>query len=92
MLRGSGLTLDARPYPDHHRYGLADIARWPAGPVLMTEKDAVKVRRLPPAGRLRPDLWYVPVMAVPAPGFVADLDRLLARRGILPTQPAGAGG
>ncbi|MCG6940068.1 MAG: tetraacyldisaccharide 4'-kinase [Thiohalocapsa sp.] len=92
MLAAHGIGVDARLYPDHHRFAGADIAAWGEGPVLMTEKDAVKVRRLPPAGRLRPDLWYVPVMAVPAPGFVADLDRLLARRGILPTQPAGAGG
>jgi tetraacyldisaccharide 4'-kinase len=74
MLRGSGLTLDARPYPDHHRYGPADIARWPAGPVLMTEKDAVKCSSM-----ARPDHWYVPVQAQPDAGFVAALDAVLER-------------
>jgi len=72
MLRRLGLDIDARPYPDHHRFSAADLATWPAGPVLMTEKDAVKCRGLSGA-----DAWYVPVDAQPDDGFVAALeDRL----------------
>jgi len=93
MLTAHGLEVDARPYPDHHRFSLADLGTWGNGPVLMTEKDAVKVRRLQPAaGRPWSALWVVPVAAVPGPEFVAALDRLLARRGILPGHTAATGG
>lgn len=89
MLESKGLRLEARPYPDHHRFTPAEIAGWGAGPVLMTEKDAVKCRRLPPAPGTRwPELWAVPVTALPAAAFVADLDRLLAARGILSSASA----
>ena len=68
MLRGLGLDIDARPYPDHHRFSAADVAAWPPGPVLMTEKDAVKCIGLTGA-----DAWYVPVDARPDAGFVTAL-------------------
>ena len=42
LLRRAGLHLDERPYPDHHGFTAADAATWPPGPVIMTEKDAVK--------------------------------------------------
>ncbi len=93
MLRAHGIEVDGRPYPDHHRFSVADLATWGDGPVLMTAKDAVKVRRLQqPTVRPRPALWVVPVEAVPASKFVADLDRLLVRRGILPGPSAGSPG
>jgi tetraacyldisaccharide 4'-kinase len=57
-LRREGLTIDARPFPDHHAYRPADLAFAGGGPLLMTEKDAVKC--LPFAG---PDHWSVPVEA-----------------------------
>jgi tetraacyldisaccharide 4''-kinase len=85
MLEQAGLDVDARAYPDHHPFSAADVAQWGAGPVLMTEKDAVKCRRLRPApSRAWPPLWAVPVTAAPAPAFVSALDRLLVVRGILP--------
>jgi tetraacyldisaccharide 4'-kinase len=68
MLRRIGLDIDARPYPDHHRFSAADVAAWPPGPVLMTEKDAVKCIGLTGA-----DAWYVPVDARPDAGFVTAL-------------------
>lgn len=72
MLRGLGLAIAARPYPDHHGFSVADLESWPAGPVLMTEKDAVKCRAF--GG---PTHWYVPVTAVPEPRFVSALDERL---------------
>jgi tetraacyldisaccharide 4'-kinase len=57
-LRRAGLKVDERPYPDHHRFTREEAAAWPPGPVLMTEKDAVKCERF--AGR---DHWYLPVRA-----------------------------
>ncbi len=42
LLTDAGLAIEARPYPDHYRFTPKDLAQWPEGPVLMTEKDAVK--------------------------------------------------
>jgi tetraacyldisaccharide 4'-kinase len=45
-LRGLGLDFVAHAFPDHHQYRAADLA-WPgARAILMTEKDAVKCRRI----------------------------------------------
>jgi tetraacyldisaccharide 4'-kinase len=58
LLRRYGLHLDERAYPDHHGYSREDVDSWPPGPVIMTEKDAVKCEAF--AGR---DHWYLPVEA-----------------------------
>ena len=79
MLRHSGLDVEPHPYPDHHRYSATDLSCWPAGPVLMTEKDAVKCRVVGQAGA---EHWYVPVQAEPNPAFVVALERALAHIGI----------
>ena len=72
MLRQCGLDIEPRPYPDHHRFTAADLQDWPPGPVLMTEKDAVKCRAF--AGSAH---WSVPVTAVPEAAFVDALDAAL---------------
>jgi tetraacyldisaccharide 4'-kinase len=72
LLRDHGLHLEERPYPDHHPFGEADVASWPPGPVVMTEKDAVKCRSY--AG---PDHWYLPVDAVIGDGFERQLSEQL---------------
>ena len=77
MLRAGGLLVDERPYPDHHPFSAAEAAHWPPGPVLMTEKDAVKC-----AAFAGPDHWVCPVAAAPDPAFVAAL---FARLGPAPT-------
>ncbi|MCF7992260.1 MAG: tetraacyldisaccharide 4'-kinase [Thiohalocapsa sp.] len=76
MLRRHGIAIRPMPYPDHHRFSASDLAGWPEGPVLMTEKDAVKCRRLPGAD----DCWSVPVSAVPDAALVEALDRIIADR------------
>lgn len=58
LLRRHGLHLDERPYPDHHGFSREDADSWPPGPVIMTEKDAVKC-----VAFARPDHWYLPVEA-----------------------------
>ncbi|MEA3275932.1 MAG: tetraacyldisaccharide 4'-kinase [Pseudomonadota bacterium] len=58
ILRRYGLHLDERPYRDHHRFSREDAGSWPPGPVLMTEKDAVKCERFASA-----EHWYLPVEA-----------------------------
>lgn len=60
LLEHHGLRPHRRPYPDHYPYSDEDIRAWPAGVVLMTEKDAVKCRAF-----ATPDHWYLPVTAQP---------------------------
>lgn len=78
LLRAAGMWVDERPYPDHHPYTAAEVAAWPPGPVLMTEKDAVKCATFGGADR-----WYCPVEAVPDPAFV---EAVFARLGPAPGQ------
>jgi tetraacyldisaccharide 4'-kinase len=51
MLRALGLEVAERPFPDHHRFTARDF-RAASGRVVMTEKDAVKCRRVAPPGAL----------------------------------------
>lgn len=72
LLRGAGLHLDERPYPDHQGFTAADAATWPPGPLIMTEKDAVKCE--PFAGD---EHWFLPVEAVPSAAFERQLSAAL---------------
>jgi tetraacyldisaccharide 4'-kinase len=58
MLRARGIEVAGHPLPDHAQLRAEDICFADGRPVLMTEKDAVKCRRI--AG---PGHWYVPVTA-----------------------------
>lgn len=68
LLRSQGILVEERPYPDHHLFSAEDLAAWPPGPVLMTEKDAVKCAKFGAANH-----WYCPVRARPDAAFVTDL-------------------
>lgn len=70
-LRGCGLDLVTHAFEDHHRFVAGDFSHMD-GPVLMTEKDAVKCRSL---GLL--DAWAVPVEAMLAPGFFNAVESAL---------------
>lgn len=54
-----GLPCDLHAFADHHRYSPADVSWWSERPVIMTEKDAVKLRAL-----ARDNVWYLPLDAV----------------------------
>ncbi len=72
-LREAGLEFVERPFGDHHEFTRADFPQ-AAGPVLMTEKDAVKCRGLGLA-----DAWAVPVEAsLPPEFFSAVAEKLKA--------------
>lgn len=73
LLRSAGLDLVTRVYPDHHPFSPADARDWGAGPVIMTEKDAVKCQAF--AGE---DHWYLPVAAELDAAFVARFFSKLA--------------
>ena len=73
MLRQSGIQIIEHAFPDHHRFVAADV---PEGPVLMTEKDAVKVQAVG-----RQDLWSVAVDAMLSVAFYAQFNRRLSVEG-----------
>ena len=66
-LAGLGLVCEAHPFPDHHRYGAADLAFARGGILLMTEKDAVKCANLTLG-----ETWVLPVEAE-LPSALIDL-------------------
>jgi tetraacyldisaccharide 4'-kinase len=57
-LRSRGLEVIEHPFPDHHAFSAADLDFGDGLAVLMTEKDAVKCRKL-----AEQRVWYVPVEA-----------------------------
>jgi tetraacyldisaccharide 4'-kinase len=73
MLTAAGLTFDPLPLPDHHPYATLP---WPAATpdVLTTEKDAVKLARMPLHGTR---VWVLPLDFQLPPGLAAELLNLL---------------
>lgn len=59
-LRNLGFEVIEHPYSDHHSFHLGDISFGDSVPVVMTEKDAIKVRLLNP-GLLHNNFWYLKV-------------------------------
>jgi tetraacyldisaccharide 4'-kinase len=72
-LRALDLAIREHAFPDHHHYRVEDFSAL-KGPLLMTEKDAVKCRGL----GLR-DAWAVPVRAELPVDFYRVLDGKLDR-------------
>jgi tetraacyldisaccharide 4'-kinase len=59
-----GLKIVPHPFPDHHAFSAADLDFGDADPVVMTEKDAVKCKRIAQA-----HFWVFPVSASLDPAF-----------------------
>jgi len=59
-----GVKPVPHPFPDHHPLRAADLDFGDAAPVLLTEKDAVKLRHA-----ARPNWWVLPVTARLDPAF-----------------------
>jgi tetraacyldisaccharide 4'-kinase len=68
----SGAKVIPHPFPDHHPFSARDLEFGDGLPVILTEKDAVKLR-----AAARPDWWVLPVSARLDPGFGAWLLRKL---------------
>ena len=64
QLARSGLKIVPHPFPDHHVFRAEDLDFGDAAPVVMTEKDAVKCKRI-----ARAHHWVFAVDAVPDPAF-----------------------
>ena len=60
----AGLKVVPHPFPDHHPFTPRDLEFGDDAPVLLTEKDAVKLR-----GVARPGWWVLPVSAQLDPAF-----------------------
>lgn len=75
MLRNLGMIVTEYSFPDHHRYSPKDLQFNDGRPVLMTEKDAVKLKQVN-----EPNFWYVPVTAVPEDPFSTELINTLRDR------------
>jgi tetraacyldisaccharide 4'-kinase len=71
LLAGMGIDAAAHPFPDHHPFSAKDLDFQQCDAVLMTEKDAVKCRKL-----ARPDSYALRVRAKVDPAF---FDFILAR-------------
>ena len=64
QLAKAGIQVVPHPFPDHHRFTPRDLEFGDAAPVMMTEKDAVKLRSV-----ARPHWWVLPVTAKLDPAF-----------------------
>ncbi len=71
LLEEAGFIVDARTFPDHHRYRAQDFDELRDKPIIMTEKDAVKCGLCAPATS-----WYLPVSATVPDELVAVAERL----------------
>jgi tetraacyldisaccharide 4'-kinase len=69
QLDALGIHAVAHAFPDHHRFGPADLAIAGANAILMTEKDAVKCRAFADER-----CWYLPVRAHIDPALVARIE------------------
>jgi tetraacyldisaccharide 4'-kinase len=68
QLGAAGVKVIPHPFPDHHAFSARDLEFGDELPVLLTEKDAVKLRTV-----ARPNWWVLPVSAKLDPGFGAWL-------------------
>jgi len=68
QLTRAGIKLRPHPFADHYPLRAEDLDFGDALPVVMTEKDAVKLR-----STAKPNWWVLPVQAAPEPGFGAWL-------------------
>lgn len=73
-LQSLDLQFAERDFPDHHAYTAADL---PAGTLIVTEKDAVKLAAMPDLGSAGARIWVLPVTAVIQPDLIAWLSEKL---------------
>ena len=74
-LASIGLSPPMRTFADHHRFGNADLEAGEGTAVVVTEKDAEKIKHL---DGLRDNCWYLEIQmefAEPVDGFLEDLLR-----------------
>lgn len=75
-----GLKVETHAFPDHHDYSAGDVSFEGKAPVLMTEKDAVKISKLLSDRQLGDNsdrYWSVPVEARLSQRLCSDLIKLI---------------
>lgn len=84
-----GFDVIMHPYPDHHAYTFEDIAQYFQHPIIMTSKDAVKIRPLFHVNKGHNDfralaarLWVLPVDAELSADCYQILEQQLQALGI----------
>lgn len=84
-----GFNMIEQPFNDHHQFSLSDFNDLPDLPIVVTAKDAVKIRLLlegdnsDVANGLKSRLWVLPVVAKLSDGVVAMVDNSLIELGII---------
>lgn len=88
-----GYQVIAHPYPDHYAFSLAELAEYRDHPIVVTAKDAVKIRALLSAHtkeqaltneyrQLANNLWVLPVSAVLSDDCYLHLTQRLNQLGV----------
>jgi tetraacyldisaccharide 4'-kinase len=72
-LHGLGIKAREQVFPDHHQYSATDFSPLPDGPILMTEKDAVKCRDL-----VSEEAWFLRINALLPPRLIDAAAHLAA--------------
>ncbi|MDE0193668.1 MAG: lipid A export permease/ATP-binding protein MsbA [Gammaproteobacteria bacterium] len=78
-LASIGLSPLMRTFPDHHRFGIADLEAGEGTAVVVTEKDAEKIKHL---DGLRANCWYLEIQMEFAEPVDDFLEELLRSRGV----------
>lgn len=73
-LEEKGIKVLEHPFADHYQYSAADFQEFADKMIIMTEKDAVKVKRF-----CGDNSWYLPVEAKVQKGFKDNVLELLKR-------------
>lgn len=79
-LKSLGLRMIEHPFADHHRFTLDELMFNDSLPVVMTEKDAIKVQKLGPAV-IHNDFWYLEVNTEVDDDFLEALLALVCKGG-----------
>ncbi len=72
MLRAHGLEVNEHVFPSDHTFTSKDLGFEEDAPLLMTEKDAMKIKPY-----AKPNHWYVPISAVLGKKFAERLIRTM---------------
>jgi subfamily B ATP-binding cassette protein MsbA len=77
-----GLSPQTRAFDDHHRFIAKDLRFNDDAPIVITEKDAAKIRRMKP-DEIPPQCWYLEIDVALSEAAQTALAECLARRGIV---------
>ena len=84
-LNSIGMTnIQAHEFADHYAYELSDLQFEDAAPIITTEKDAVKIKKLlqQHAAQLQREIWVLPVEAVLSTACYTTLEHQLQQLNI----------